>query len=152
MLALSIRQPYAELILQRRKRIEYRPTNATEKVIGKRFYIYASQKKMPVALEQIAERAAQRIWSDDLAVPGPKSGEPPAWMLELAQELILGKLPTGVIVGTAVIESVTPPLAPPRSPLGGSAWYEWHLTDVERIRRFRKPTRQPQPTWFNPFK
>jgi hypothetical protein len=142
MLALSIRQPYAELILRGRKRIEYRPTNATEKVTGKRFYIYASQKKMPVALEQVVERAAQRIWSDDLAVTTPRRGEhPPAWLMELAEELILDKLPRGVIVGSAVIEKVT----------RGEQFFEWHLGDVQRIKKFRKPTGHPQPVWFNPF-
>jgi predicted transcriptional regulator len=40
MRALSIRQPYAELILRRIKKIEYR-TRPTS-IIGERFYIYAS--------------------------------------------------------------------------------------------------------------
>ena len=41
MLALSIRQPYAELILRGVKTIEYR-SRPTRK-IGERFYIYASK-------------------------------------------------------------------------------------------------------------
>ena len=41
MRALSIRQPYAELILRGIKRVEYR-SRAT-KIIGERFYIYAAQ-------------------------------------------------------------------------------------------------------------
>ena len=141
MRALSIRQPYAEMILRGIKRIEYRSMTARN-LIGQRFYIYASMKKMPVAAERSAERAATKIWSDDLAVTTPKRGEhPPAWMLELAEELIVGKLPTGVIVGTAVIEDVT----------RGEEFYEWHLADVERVSKLRKPTRQPQPVWFQPF-
>lgn len=42
MRALSIRQPYAELILRREKTIEYR-SRAT-KLLGQRFYIYAARK------------------------------------------------------------------------------------------------------------
>lgn len=40
--ALSIRQAYAELILRGIKRIEYR--SRPTKIIGERFYIYASRK------------------------------------------------------------------------------------------------------------
>ena len=140
MLALSIRQPYVELILQGRKRIEYRTRNV-KKMLGERFYIYAARNTMPVASERLAQDAAAKIWSDDLAVPGPKSGEPPAWLMELAEELILDKLPRGVIVGSAVIEKVT------RS----EQFYEWHLGDVQRARKFRKPIGHPQPVWFEPF-
>jgi hypothetical protein len=53
-------------------------------------------------------------------------------------------LPTGVIVGTAVISHVT------NGGTGRSA-YEWHLADVQRLDRPRKPKRQPQPVWFRPF-
>jgi hypothetical protein len=42
MRALSIRQPYAELILRGEKTIEYRSRPTT--IIGERFYIYASRK------------------------------------------------------------------------------------------------------------
>ncbi len=55
MLALSIRQPYAELILRAIKTVEYR-TQPT-RIIGERFYIDASKAK-----------AARPIWSDDLRV------------------------------------------------------------------------------------
>ncbi len=91
-------------------------------------------------------------------------------MLELAKMLILKDLPTGVIVGTAVISEcrsqrsevrgqrsdvrdqeqephvLTSDLRPLTSEL-----YEWHLTDVERAKRFRKPRGHPQPVWFTPF-
>jgi hypothetical protein len=33
----------------------------------------------------------------------------------------------------------------------GDSLYEWHLTDVERAKRFRKPKGHPQPVWFTPF-
>ena len=62
----------------------------------------------------------KRITSDNLEVPG--AGLPEAWMLELAQMLILKDLPTGVIVGSAVIEEVT----------RGSQYFEWHLGGIER--------------------
>lgn len=66
---------------------------------------------------------------------------PPPWMLELAELLILGHLPTGVLVGTASIERCT----------RESGAYRWHLTRVKRLGRPRKPTRHPQPAWFRPF-
>lgn len=66
---------------------------------------------------------------------------PPPWMLELAKLLILDDLPTGVIVGSAVIKRV----------MAGEDFYEWHLAGVERIERHRKPKRHAQPARFNPF-
>jgi len=69
-------------------------------------------------------------------------GDAPAqWMLELAKLLILGDLPTGVIVGSAVIEKVT----------AGDDFYEWHLSAVERIDRQLKPKGHRQPVGFKPF-
>src|SRR3954452_16375172 len=62
MLALSICQPFAELILRGIKSAEYR-TRAT-RVIGQWFFIYAS--KSP----------ASKIWSRDLAMPEPCPGDP----------------------------------------------------------------------------
>src|ERR1700677_506237 len=96
MRALSIRQPYAELILRGIKTAELRSMSTT--IVGERFFIYACKAK-----------AKQPIWSDDLRV-----GTPPAWMIELAEqvkliepELLRGAiLPTGVIVGSAVIDYV----------------------------------------------
>ena len=41
MRALSIRQPYAELILRRIKTVEYR--SRPTRVIGRRFHVYASK-------------------------------------------------------------------------------------------------------------
>ena len=134
MRALSIRQPWAELILRGIKTIEYR--SRTTSIIGERFWIYASKgpavkRKPPVA----------KAWSTDLVMPGADAPLP--WMAELANALRLfpEKLPTGVIVGSAVIERVTP----------GDDIYHWHLTDVERCAVLRKPKGHPQPVWFNPF-
>jgi hypothetical protein len=93
----------------------------------------------------------------------PGDGVQP-WMIELAKMLILKDLPTGVIVGTACIARC---VEGERSQVTGqksdgailtsdlrpltSGLYEWHLTDVERAKKFRKPKAHPQPVWFNPF-
>ena len=135
MRALSIRQPYAEMILRGVKTVEYR--SRPTRIIGERFHIYAARKPAPPT-------AAGGVWSRDLAMAGGKPGDaPPPWMLELAKLLILKELPTGVIVGSAVIDRVTP---------GADGLFEWHLGGVERASgRLLMPTRQPQPVWFNPF-
>ncbi len=111
MLALSIRQPYAELILRGVKTIEYRTVRTTK--IGERFYIYVSQQ-----------------WAGVNGFDGPAF-----------EALRDDELPTGVIVGSAVISKC----------IKGDTYYEWHLKDVKRYTRHRKPTRQPQPVWFRPF-
>lgn len=58
-----------------------------------------------------------------------------------SDEIREGDAPTGVIVGTAIITRC--------SKYNGH--YEWHLADVKRIDRPRKPKRMPQPVWFRPF-
>jgi hypothetical protein len=97
MRALSIRQPYAELIpstysgqaLRGIKTVEYR--SRSTRIIGERFYIYASKGAGKLA-----------VWSEDL-----RAGTPPGWMVELAEQIRMIEpgaiLPTGVIVGSAVI-------------------------------------------------
>ena len=166
MRALSIRQPYAELILRGIKPIEFR--SRPTRIIGERFYIYAAKQwaagKLLLAgcrpvevrsqmsdvrqvdsltsdlrpLTSDLYRLTPRPWSNDLAMPG--DGIQP-WMIELAKMLILKDLPTGVIVGTASIREV----------VKGDSLYEWHLTDVERAKKLRKPKAHPQPVWFTPF-
>ncbi|MCI0363060.1 MAG: ASCH domain-containing protein [Phycisphaerales bacterium] len=108
MRALSIRQPYAELILRGVKRIEYR--SRPTKIIGERFYIYASRK-----------------WA---AING-----------ETLRGVAPGDLPTGLIVGTATITGCT----------RQNGHYEWHLSDVKRLDKPRRPKRMPQPVWVRPF-
>jgi hypothetical protein len=132
MRALSVRQPYAELILRGIKTVEYR-SRAT-KVIGERFHIYAAGK-WPARSAVTA-----KPWSLDLAMPS--DGIPP-WMVELANGLRLfpHDLPTGVMVGSAVIERVDQRY---------DGMWQWHLADVQRYKRYWKPTRHPQPTWFRP--
>ena len=83
------------------------------RLIGETFYIYAARTPGPTA-----EFAA--------IAPGCEPGD----------------LPTGLIVGTAVISHCTN---------GRPGIYEWHLTEVERLARPRKPKRMPQPVWFQPF-
>jgi hypothetical protein len=160
MRALSIRQPYAELILRGIKPIEFRSRPTT--IIGERFYIYASQKwaqgklflegcrmggegrsqNGSTLLTAGAEGRMKTVWSHDLALPGDGAEYgPQPWMKELARMLILKDLPLGVIVGSAVVEKVTQ----------GDEFYEWHLGGVERAKKLRKPTGHPQPVWFTPF-
>ena len=59
MRALSIRQPYAELILRGLKPIEFR--SRPTRIIGERFYIYASKKKWSVASDQWSVKKADNI-------------------------------------------------------------------------------------------
>jgi hypothetical protein len=138
MRALSIRQPYAELILRGIKTVEYR-TRPT-RIVGERFYIYASKAKAarPIPFDKL-----RTMWSEDLRVALP--GTPPQWMLELAEQVGMIEpgtlLPTGVIVGSAVIEKVTET----------NSMYRWHLVDAKRAKKLRRPQGHPQPVWFNPF-
>lgn len=53
----------------------------------------------------------------------------------------VGDLPTGVIVGTAKISHVT----------GARKDFRWHLIEVKRLTKARKPRKHPQPSWFDPF-
>jgi hypothetical protein len=139
MRALSIRQPYAELILRGIKTVELR--SRSTRIVGERFYIYACKARAIPPIPPVP------IWSDDLRVAAPP---PPAWMIELAEQVKMiepgALLPTGVIVGSAVIERVTPP-----DPADAGALFRWHRVDVERAKRFRKPRGHPQPVWFEPF-
>lgn len=128
MLALSIRQPYAELILRGVKTIEYR--SRPTKLVGKRFYIYAS-----------------RQWATGNGQWGTTGiGE---WAMVNGKAIANcpfpiapGSLPTGVIVGSAVISHCTN---------GTPGQYQWHLKDVRRYKKQRKVKRQPQPVWFVPW-
>src|SRR5580692_7696018 len=102
MRALSIRQPYAELILRGIKPIEFRSRPTT--IIGERFYIYAAKqwaagklllagcRPVDVRSQTSDVRQADSLtsdlrpltskpWSNDLAMPG--DGIQP-WMMELA--------------------------------------------------------------------
>ena len=161
MRALSIRQPFAELILRGIKTVEYR--SRPTRIIGERFYIYASKKELSVASFQLPVKP----WSRDLVVPGEKL---PPWMIELAEQVGMiepdALLPTGVIVGSAVIERcervdsgqlpVASAKSRDRSLLATdnsqlTTLFKWHLADIQRARKLRKPRGHPQPVWFTPF-
>ena len=94
---------------------------------------------------------AGKTWSRDLAVPGDAL---PAWMIELAEQVGMieagALLPTGVIVGSAVIERVTR-VDSHSAAAGPGPMYRWHLADVRRAGKLRKPRGRPQPVWFHPF-
>ena len=92
MRALSIRQPYAELILRGIKTVEYR--SRPTRIIGERFWIYAAG--------EWPRKSGTPVWSTDLCAP--VDGLAP-WMVELANGLLLfpGDVPAGGIVGTAGI-------------------------------------------------
>ncbi len=115
--ALSIRQPYAELILRGIKKIEYR--SRPTRIIGDRFYIYASKGTGQLAIGTGAQSALTPTLS------------------QRERE----QLPTGVIVGSAVIARCE----------ANNDHHEWHLSDVKRLKRPRKPKRMLQPVWFTPF-
>ena len=52
-----------------------------------------------------------------------------------------GRFPTGVLVGTVEITDCT----------GKPGDYQWHLRKPQRLKRKTRPTKHPQPSWFNPF-
>jgi hypothetical protein len=52
-----------------------------------------------------------------------------------------GDLPTGVLVGTVEITDCS----------GEPGNYRWHLARSRRLQRHLRPTKHPQPAWFNPF-
>lgn len=151
MRALSIRQPFAELILRGVKTVEYR--SRPTRIVGQRFWIYASRQPAGRQMAAGARRGAGEppaIWSRDLAVPGEAL---PAWMVELAEQVRLiepgALLPTGVIVGSAIIERCEPVAT--GSLASHPSTYAWHLAGVERMATPRVPTGHPQPVWFRPF-
>ncbi|HEX3357004.1 MAG TPA: ASCH domain-containing protein, partial [Tepidisphaeraceae bacterium] len=67
MRALSIRQPFAELILRGIKTVEYR--SRSTRIIGERFWLYASKgvSHLPLATGHLSKKNA--AWSRDLAMP-----------------------------------------------------------------------------------
>ena len=120
--ALSVRQPWAELILRGEKPAEYRrrPT----RVVGERFFLYAAKR------------------------PGPAE-------IFDAMDLAPADLPTGLLVGTAIIAACRPATAaewPAGLGAGDEPGWAWVLTDVRRLPAPIPPDRHPQPTWFRPFR
>ena len=109
-----------------------RPAPGTSGGIGERFYIYAARKWAGVRVK----RSEVRDQRSDTAIE-------PATSLtsDLCPRGQTSGLPTGVIVGTATISKCE------RNHHG----YEWHLSDVKRLAKPRKPKGRPQPVWFRPF-
>ena len=114
MRALSIRQPFVEMIFTDAKKVEYR---SKKTLIRGKFYIYSS-KKVDKGLKHKTNR-----------------------------------LPTGVIVGTAELVDCIPYWLDIRDMEFGYPpdGYGWILKNPKRLKRYLKPTKKPQPVWFNPF-
>ena len=116
-------------------------------ILGERFYIYASKGRSSLVTGHLSGK--KKAWSKDLT-----NEQPPDWMIELAEQVGMiepgALLPTGVIVGSATIEKVTPlPLTTNNQQL--TTLFQWHLADVERAKKLRKAKNHPQLVWFNPF-
>jgi hypothetical protein len=60
---------------------------------------------------------------------------------EYGVELDADSLPRGVLVGTVEVYCCRP----------AADGYEWLLRDPQRAEKLLRPTRPPQPVWFNPF-
>ena len=126
MRALSIRQPWAELILRGHKTIEMRSrrTNLRERV-----FIYAGLNRIDEAEEV---RIAAQFGID---VDG---------------------LPRGVLVGTVAIvgclalkQDDSQAACFEIADIDG--FYGWLLARPQRVEELVKPKNQPQPMFFNPF-
>ena len=125
-LALSIRQPWAELILRGEKTMEVRSrrTHVREPV-----FLYASRKRIDPARERwVAKSFGMKV--DDL--------------------------PRGVIVGVIELRGCRPlrrtdsklaafPIGDP-----GGDW-AWEVVKIRRLKKPRKPKGHPQPSFFRPF-
>lgn len=126
MLALGIRQPWAELILRGIKTVEVR---SVDTAVRRTIYIYAARK--------IAE------------------GVPPNEAAE-QHRIDTGRLPTGLIVGTVDIVACRPctrddaglALVPQELLSGMKAWV---LANPRRLEEPLKPRFLPYGIWFYPF-
>jgi hypothetical protein len=124
--ALSIRQPWAELILRGIKTIEVR--SRPTKIRG-RVQIYASLGRLDEVVEaEVADN----------------------------NDLDIDSLPRGVLVGTVELVDCLPLRLSDSQAAGFTitdieGQYGWHLANPQRASRLLKPTKHPQPVWFNPF-
>jgi hypothetical protein len=126
MRALSIRQPWTELILLGHKSIEVRSrrTNLCERV-----FIYAALNR----IEQAEEVRIAAQFSIDV-----------------------DRLPRGVLVGTVAIVGCLPVKQDDSEAAcfeiaDTDGFYGWLLARPQRAEELVKPTHQPQPMFFNPF-
>lgn len=126
MRALSVRQPWAELILGGHKIIEVRSrrTNLRERV-----YIYAGLNRIE-SQEEVRIAQEYGIEVDDL--------------------------PRGVLVGTVGIVGCLPLKQDDSQAAcfeinETDGFYAWLLARPQRAESLLKPKNHPQPTFFNPF-
>lgn len=127
MLALGIRQPWAELILRGVKTIEVRSQNT--RVRGP-IYIYVGKKPAvgPAALAAVKEH-----------------------------DLDIDSLPRGVVVGTVEIDDAVPMRSPDAaaaclSPDLVVGKFGWHLTAPRRLAEPLTVDYLPYGVWFYPWK
>jgi hypothetical protein len=126
MRALSVRQPWAELILLGHKTVEVRSKRTT---LRERVYIYASMNRIDPEEEA---RVAQQFGLDVEA------------------------LPRDVLVGTVNIEACLPlrredGQAACFEVADTAVLSGWHLAKPERANPPVRPRNQPQPMFFTPF-
>ncbi len=126
MRALSVRQPWAELILLGHKSIEVRSQRTN---IRERVYIYTGRNKIEAEEEA---RIAAKFCID---VDG---------------------LPRGDLVGTVEIVGCRPLERSDSTPAcfkiaEASGFYAWLLERPERAGNLQKPKKYPKPVFFNPF-
>ena len=126
MRALSVRQPWAELILLGHKTVEVRPKATPHR---ERIYVYASKTR-------IEEREEARIAAHySIDVDG---------------------LPRGVLIGTVQIVRCRPLRRSDGESAcleidDGAGYYAWVLDRSERAEVMEKPTRQSRAWFFDPF-
>jgi hypothetical protein len=124
--ALSVRQPWAELILRGAKTVEARPRRTHKR--GERVHIYAS-------LQCIEPEEEARIAAEF--------------------GIDIDTLPRGVLVGTVEIVGCEP-LEPRHSRAAcfeiteSTGGFGWLLKDPQRADVLKRPDRHPQPSFFEP--
>jgi predicted RNA-binding protein with PUA-like domain len=125
--ALSLRQPWAELVLRGEKTIEARSLRTN---IRERVHIYAS-------LGDVDAEDQTRV--------------------RRQYGLDIESLPRGVLVGTVVVVGCRPlTVGDSRAAAfpvteADTKLFAWLLESPQRAERLVKPTRHPQPVWFTPF-
>jgi ASCH domain len=124
--ALSVRQPWAELILLGHKTVEVR-SKATH--LRERIYVYASKSRIE---DREETRIAAQYGIDVHALP---------------RGVLIGSVE---IVGCRHVEKSDSEAACFEIN-DGAGFYAWVLDRPKRAEVLEKPTRQPQPMFFNPF-
>jgi ASCH domain len=125
-MALSIKQPWAELIMRGVKTIEVRSLRTHKRA---RVQIYASKGGVSLA-------SCERI--------------------EKEHGVDVKSLPRGVLVGTIEIVGCRPLAPTDSTAAAfwidkGDPRFAWMLAEPRRSLRLIKPRKQPQPTFFRPF-